>query len=164
MKALEPPDSFYLEDARSLLESGDPKGSKRELAKIAEGLRLHPDVREVLWGIHAQLSEWPACLDIAQAIVNSAPERPTGWIKRSFVLHRLKRTQEALDNLFAAVEVFPEIAIIPYNLACYAAQLQCLWEAEQWLKRAFEIGGREYEEMALRDRMLKSLWKSIGKP
>ena len=161
MKDLEPRDVLYVLAARHSLESGHPLAAQRELEKIGERFQSHPDVLEIQWAIQCQGRNWENCLEIADAIVSSAPERPTGWIKRSFVLHQLNRTQEALDSLFPAVEKFPEIPIIPYNLACYAAQLQSLWEAERWLKQAVDIGGNPYKNLALRDRELEALAAKI---
>jgi len=161
MKALEPPDSFYLRAASSCLESGKYRAAQQELDRIAQPLRCHPDVLEIQWAVHAQAREWKACLSTAQALLDSAPERPTGWIKSSFVLHRLKRTQEALNTLFPAAEKFSDVAVIPYNLACYAAQLEHLWEAERWLKRALEIGGDHFRALALQEKDLEALREKI---
>jgi hypothetical protein len=162
MKDLAPPDSFHLQAARSCLESRNLRGAQLELDKVAPELRNHPDVLEVRWALEAHAKNWRICLDIAQAILACAPGRPSGWIKHSFALHRLQRTQEALNSLFPAAENFSRIAVIPYNLACYSAELKCLWEAERWLKRAFEVGGGEIRKMALRDKDLAPLWNKIG--
>ena len=55
------------------------------------------------------------------------------------------RTKEAWDTLFPAAEKFGSNPTIPYNLACYAAQLGQLGEAKEWLKQAFEAGGKKYK-------------------
>jgi len=39
--------------------------------------------------------KWEAVVQIAEALVNLAPEKSDGWVSRSFALHELKRTQEA---------------------------------------------------------------------
>src|SRR2546428_12577698 len=111
MKALEPPDSLFVHTARKWLEMGNRVAAQQELDHVAPEFRSHPDVLEVTWAVEAQARNWKACLDLAQAIVTIAPQRPTGWIKRSFVLHRLKRTQEALNHLFPAAEKFSHIAL-----------------------------------------------------
>ena len=161
MKHLEPPDSFYLRAAWSCLESRNTVAAQEELARISPDLLFHPDVLELRWAIQMQAGAWQLALELAQAIVNSAPDRPTGWIKRSFVLHKLKRTREALDNLFPAAERFDKVAVIPYNLACYAAELRYLWEAERWLKQAFEVGGSQLKVLALQNEDLKPLWGKL---
>ena len=163
MKGLEPRDSVFLQAARNCLESGQHLAAHNELARLAAEFGFHPDVLEVRWAIQAQANQWQSSLESAQAIVDTAPGRPTGWIKRSFVLHRLKRTQEALDELFPAAERFSDIAVIPYNLACYAAQLQCFWEAKRWLKQAIEMGS-ELKLLALRDPNLEPLWEKLTQP
>jgi len=163
LKPLQPPDSLHLRAAQGWLELGNHLEANAELEKIAARRRAHPDVLETRWGIYAQAKDWRACCDIAAGVIKTAPERASGWIHRSFALHELKRTQEAWDNLFAVAERFPKEATIPYNLACYAAQLGKLWESQQWLKQAFKIGdAKELKLMALDDTDLKPLWDKIG--
>ena len=162
MNSLQPPDSFFVQAAMGWLEAGDHRAAQNELEQVAPALRSHPDVLEVRWAMHAHAGQWPACIEIAQELVSTVPERPTGWIKRSFVLHRLNRPQEALDALFPAAGQFSSIPIIPYNLACYATQLRCGWEAERWLKKAFETGGDDYRRMAGQDKELRALWPRLA--
>ncbi len=102
-------------------------------------------------------------MDIAEAIIKVAPERPFGWIHRSFALHEVKRTQEAWDKLLPAALKFPKVWIFSYNLACYACQLGNLEDARQWLVKAFEIGGTSKIKLqALDDPDLEPLWQEIG--
>ena len=52
--------------------------------------------------------------------------------------------------------------IIPFNLSCYACQLQQLDAARDWLKRAVAVGGKEkIKQMALKDSDLEPLWDEI---
>jgi len=82
--------------------------------------------------------------EIAETIVNAAPERPEGWIHRSFALHELNRTLEALNQLLPVAEEFPDQWTIYYNLACYCSQFgkggirqEC--EPERYRKSCFHI-------------------------
>lgn len=52
------------------------------------------------------------------------PESTLGLIYRSHILHELKRTEEARDNLLRMVDRFPENPIMQHNLACYECQLR----------------------------------------
>ena len=154
---------MHVQAARGWLELGNHLEANAELEKITARRRAHPDVLEVRWEIYAKVKDWEACLEIAGAVIKTAPERASGWIHRSFALHELKRTQEAWDNLFPVAERFPKVPTIPYNLACYAAQLGKLWESQQWLKQAFKIGdSKELKLLALDDPDLKPLWDKIG--
>ena len=65
--------------------------------------------------------------------------------------------------LLPAVELFPKLWLVPYNLACYCAQLGRLQEARQWLKKAFKLGdAKEVKLMALDDPDLEPLWLGIA--
>jgi hypothetical protein len=62
-----------------------------------------------------------------------------------------------------AFEKFPKTSIIPYNLACYAAQFGRLEEAWQWLHKAMAAAGdaQHIKRMALADADLQTLWERI---
>lgn len=162
IKPLKHPDSHHLEAARGWLELGLPLEANEELEQITPERRVHPDVLEVRWKIYAREKKWEACVDIATAIIELEPGEALGWIDRSFALHELKRTQEAFDNLRPVAEQFPEAWIIPYNLACYCAQLHRLEEAQEWFRRAMAINETEVKKMGIDDPDLKPLWDSMS--
>jgi hypothetical protein len=74
----------------------------------------------------------------------------------------MKRTQEAFDKLLPVAQRFPRVWAIPYNLACYCAQLGRLDECEQWFKQAMLIDQRTVQRAALDDPDLKPLWDSMS--
>jgi predicted Zn-dependent protease len=162
VQPLEYPELFSVQSAQGWLELGNFEESARELEKLGPELQHHPDVLEVRWEICARQKQWQAGAEVARDLIRLVPERHTGWIDLSYALHELQQTQEAWDNLFGVAGRFPKVPIISYNLACYACQLGKLWEAEQWLKRAFHIGdAKEMKEMALSDADLKPLRSKI---
>jgi tetratricopeptide (TPR) repeat protein len=96
-------------------------------------------------------------------MVKLAPYLPAGWIQRSYALHKLKRTQEASDELLPAVDLFPREWLIRYNLACYACRLGNENIALAHLWRAFELGdAKKVKLMALDDPDLEPFWAEIG--
>ena len=155
-------DQRHLLAAEGWLELGLHLEANAELEKITAQLLAHPDVLEIRWQIYAKEKKWEACVDIAKAIIKSAPDRSSGWIHRSFALHELKRTQEALDHLLPVVDKFPKVWTLPYNLACYASRLGKFDEAGKWLKRATAVGKQKVQQAALEDEDLKPLWDSLG--
>lgn len=160
---LQPPDSQFLLAAEGWLELGDHLAANEELEQITPSLRAHPDVLELRWQIYAKEERWEVCLNIANAILKLAPERPIGWIHRSFALHELKRTAEARDYLLEALQQFPIQALMRYNLACYESQLGNLKLALAYLEKAFELdGSKDLKLQALDDPDLDPLWKSMG--
>src|ERR1043166_49568 len=162
MKPLAHPDTFYLQAARGWFELGNLEEARAEVNFIRARQREHPDVMELLWQIAARLQEWERCAELGEKIIRAVPRQVQGYIHKAFALHELGRTQEAWDLLFPMAERFPHDVTIKYNLACYAAQLARLWEAEQWLKLAFTLGKEdELRAQALADPDLKPIWAKI---
>jgi len=150
VKPLEPPNSHYLNAAQGWLELGDCQSALDELELIDPVLQSHPDVLSVRCDIYSAAMKWPAAVAVAWTLVNLMPDKPSGWVRRSFALHGLKRTQQAFDLLLPAAQKFPEIPTIPYNLACYCAQLGKLAEARRWLQQSYKIGNARILKAAAR--------------
>jgi hypothetical protein len=161
---LQPPDSHHLRAAEGWIGLGNWREASEELEAISPAQWAHPDVLEVRWHICAQAKKWDACLDVAEATIKLEPNDPGAWIHRSFALRRLKGLQEALDQLVSAADRFPKVWVIPYNLACYCAQLGRLDESRAWLKRAISINEPIVKRVALDDPDLEPLWNEIGNP
>jgi tetratricopeptide (TPR) repeat protein len=159
---LEHPDVLHLLAAHGWLELGNHAEANEELENIRPEYRVHPDVLEVRWQIYTKYEKWEGALDIASTLMKIAPERAESWIHRSFSLHVLNRTQEAFDLLLPASEQFPQIWTIPYNLACYTAQLGRLDDAATWFKKAMAIEETAAGESALDDPDLRPLWDSMS--
>ena len=152
MKPLEPPDSHYLNAAQGWLGLRDYQSALAELDAIDLTMRAHPDVLAMRCDIYSASKQWPAALAFAFTLVVLVPDKPAGWIQRSFALHELKRTRQAFHLLLPAAMKFPKIPTIPYNLACYSTQLGNLEEARRWLLRSYEIGdAKELRLAALSD-------------
>lgn len=155
-------DQRYLEAAEGWLELGLPLEASAELAKITPTLQDHPAVLELRWHIFAKEKKWEACVAVANASIRLQPERSDGWVHRSFALHEMKRTQEALDQLLPVADKFPKVWLIPYNLACYASRLHQFDEAQKWLNRALAVDKKSAKHAALDDEDLQPLWDKLG--
>jgi hypothetical protein len=77
-------------------------------------------------------------------------------------LHELKRTQEAFDQLLLVADRFSQVWTIPYNLACYCAQLGRLDQCEEWFRKAMAIDEHTVKRQAIDDPDLKPLWDSLS--
>ncbi len=153
---------FHFRAAQGWLELNNHLEADKELDEITPQLRAHPDVLELRWEIYARAEKWEACVNLAESLVELRPNSATGWIQRSFALHELKRTQEAFDNLLPAADNFPGVWTIPYNLACYCAQLGGLEECESWFKKAMAIDEHTVKRAAIDDPDLKPFWDSLS--
>ncbi len=164
MEPLEPPDTHHLSAAIGWLELGNPAESLIELAGIRPARQNHPDVLEARWLVLARLGDWEKALTVARELVQKAPKRASGWLHQAYALRRVASggLQAAWEALLPAWEKFPREAIVAYNLACYACQMQELDSARKWLKRAFKVGDRDHvQALALEDRDLEALWPEI---
>lgn len=162
MKRLNSPDTHHLSAAVGWLELGNWQEANEEIEKITAALRAHPDVLEVRLQIYLSAKKWAECIDLANALVKMVPRRSTGWIHRSFAFHELKRTQEAFDLLLPAAQQFKSEWPIPYNLACYCAQLGNLDDCRQWFIKAMAIDENAVKKSAVDDSDLKPLWDNMS--
>jgi predicted Zn-dependent protease len=162
-KRLSPPNCHFLDAAVGWLELGNPREALAELGQIAPDLKDDPQVLEAKWQIFARTDSWDKSLPIAQTFCQVAPGLPQGWLHQAVSLYRLNRTQEAWDLLLPMAKKFPKSWIVPYDLACYACQLNKMDEARSWLRKAFRRGENlhEVKTLALADPDLKALWPEI---
>lgn len=166
MQKLEPPDTHYLSAAVGWMELGDLVESEKELNRVSAAQQCHPDVLEVRWLLLAQSQRWQPALEIARTLVKVAPERSSGWLHQAYALRRAAEDglQQAWEALLPASSKFPKEPTIPYNLSCYACQLNQLEEAMTWFRRALLVGDRDQiKRMALCDPDLEPLWAEIRK-
>jgi Flp pilus assembly protein TadD len=101
---------------------------------------------------------------VGELLVGLYPERADGWLHRAYALRRATNggLTRARESLLPAADQFPDEPVIPYNVACYAAQLGELDEARTWLRRAFAVGRFEtIQTMALSDADLTPLWDEV---
>jgi hypothetical protein len=164
MQPLKPPDAHHLSAADGWLGLGNLVEARLELERIAPRLQNHPDVLDVHWGLLTAEKNWPAALANARARLQREPKSPAGWLHQAYALRRVPEggLQAAWEALLPALDQFPREAIIPYNLACYACQMQQLDVARIMFHRAIKTGSeRLIREMALRDPDLRPLWAEI---
>jgi predicted Zn-dependent protease len=161
MTALKYPDLLYLEAAKGWVILGDLREANRELDQITREFQKHADVLEVRFAIYAKARKWIVCMELAAAMLDLAPDRPTAWINSAQTLHELEQTQDAWDALYAVRDRFPKSAAIPYNLACYACRLGRVEDSQEWLRKAFALGGESFRKMALAESDLQPVWERI---
>src|SRR5204863_2274137 len=111
------------------------------LALLDARHKEHPDVLEVRWLLSAEERRWDDALQIARALVQSAPDRSSGWLHQAYALRRISEgsVRKAWEALLPAFDKFPKEPTISYNLSCYACQMQQLEAARVWFKRAAVI-------------------------
>src|SRR2546427_9258753 len=164
MQPLEAPDTHVVSAAIGWLGLGNVEEAKAELAGISPSQRNHPDVLEVQWLICAEQTKWDEALQIARALMASAPDRSSGWLHQAYALRRVPDggVKQAWHALLPAFDKFPNEAVISYNLSVYACQMKQLEAERVWFKRASFLGGKEkFNRIALEDPDLEPMCEEI---
>lgn len=162
MALLDYPERHHVKAAIGWAELGSFDEASAELSHLPDKYRENPEVLDVEWKIKAGLKQWSEALAIAERILSKLPEQVAGWIHRSYSLHELDRTDDAMECLLPAYHKFPEDFIVPYNLACYACRMGDLIGAKTWVERAIKRGDRNtVKKMALGDDDLAPLKAEI---
>lgn len=89
------------------------------------------------------------------------PNDQFGGVHAAIALYRLGRTGEAKELSLTLVPRFPKDWSIPYNLACYCAQLGQIEEAERWFKAAMALDVNTVKRVGIDDPDLEPLWLGI---
>ena len=155
---MQPPNSTHLNAAHGWLELGNYQEAFNELEEIEPEWRIHPDVLEARWLLYEMAEKWRVCIEISNTLGKMKPDDLSCLIRRSYVLHKLDRTQEAYDGLKPALDTFKEEWLLWYNLACYACVLGNKTEARKLLSKSIELGGDAVKQRALDDEDLEGVW------
>lgn len=84
-------------------------------------------------------NRWKNALTVARKLHSIAPENADSHVNLAFVVRRTKSLESAQSILLEAAQKFPTVAIIPYNLACYACQNGDFESAKAYLSKAFSL-------------------------
>ena len=164
MNELDTATAHQLSAALGWMELGNPGEAILELDRIPEKSRKAPPVLEVRWMLCSYEAKWDEALLTARELLAAAPESSESWLHHAYSVRRATGggNQAAWEALLPALEKFPAEPTIPYNLACYACQMEQLENARTLLQRAFGSGRKKaMREMALSDHDLEPLWGEI---
>ena len=137
-----------------------PARARKELAELPASLAGTPPVRELQLRVAFEESDWPEATRQARALVAHRPDSAQYVVQLAYATRRAEGLAPAQFILEEAARKFPDVAVIPFNLACYECQAGRQEEAMQHLKRAFALDPA-YREQALEDEDLKPLWQML---
>jgi len=160
IKKINQTDSFHLQAAEGWIGLGDVVSASDELEEISPEERAHPAVLSMRYAIYAKAEKWDMAAGVAEAVTGMLPDEPGTWINLAYATRRKTGggIPEAKRILLVASVKFKRECVIPFNLACYCAQLK---EAEQWLGKAMAINKKKIQKLAVDDPDLKPLWDSM---
>ncbi|HNQ89080.1 MAG TPA: tetratricopeptide repeat protein [Verrucomicrobiota bacterium] len=163
MKGLEPPDSHHVKAAQGWLTLGDAAEALGELSKVSAECAEHSEVLRVRWDVLHQLKRGEEALHVAQRLAVSAPEEAETWVRLANSYYYLKRMEDAYGCAKESLVRFPLSSALHYDLACYACYLGRLDEAQELLRRSFQLDGAgRLQAWARRDPDLEPLRQRGG--
>lgn len=157
---LEPPDKHCCDAAIGYAELGMLDDANAELERIDPFNRAAPEVLRVRVAIYHGLKKWDALQVVAARLVEHEPTNVQWVVSLAYATRRADSIESARDILKAAQAIFPNEAVIPFNLGCYFCQFGDLETAKEHLRRAFEIDAN-WRVAALEDPDLEPLWSTL---
>jgi len=164
MEEADPTDQHLLRAAEGWLMLGVPSEAESELEQLSPSARSSLAAKDLSWQVHSLRQDWAAAFELATQQLAESDSHVPAWIHRSYAARRKPGggVQEAYDWLRPAADRFTGEALIPYNLACYAAQMNRPEEAWQWFEVACQRAPlQQVHIMALADPDLQLLWPKI---
>jgi tetratricopeptide (TPR) repeat protein len=95
-------------------------------------------------------------------LVKVEPENEVAWwINLAYSVRRSESVEKAEAILLRAQAIHPKVAMIAFNLACYASVRGRMEEAKERLRNAIDLN-KDVRILALDDEDLRSLWDWIA--
>jgi Flp pilus assembly protein TadD len=111
--------------------------------------------------LYMAAKKWDMAAAIASHLVKVDPETAGWWISLAYAVRRSESIEEAEAILLRAQALHPKVAMIAFNLACYASVTGRMKEAKEHLRRAIKLD-KDIRGLALDDEDLKPLWDWIA--
>lgn len=150
----------HLTAAAGYLELGMAADAGAELDAIEPTRRDDWQVLALRVVVYQETAAWEPMRRTSEQLVTVQPEQAQWTLSLAYATRRCRSLSEARAILLAALERHPEESTIPYNLACYEAQLDHLSAARQWLNTAISMNAR-HQEMALADNDLAAFHEEL---
>ena len=130
------------------------------LEEIAPQDRTRNEVLGARVGIYMAARKWDMAAAVASHLVKIDPQTAGWWISLAYALRRTESVEKAEAILLRAQAIHPKVAMIAFNLACYASVTGRMEEAKERLQNAIKLD-KDIRGLALDDEDLKPLWDWI---
>jgi Flp pilus assembly protein TadD len=137
-----------LDDAALVLEEIAPEDKNRNEVL---GARVN---------LYMVAKKWDMAAAVASHLVKVEPENEAWWIGLAYSIRRSEGVEKAEAILLRAQAIHPKVAMIAFNLACYASVIGRMEEAKKRLRDAIALD-KDIRRLAIDDEDLKPLWDWI---
>jgi Flp pilus assembly protein TadD len=111
--------------------------------------------------LYMATKKWDMAVAVASHLVKIEPKNEAWWISLAHSIRRSEGVEKAEAVLLRARAIHPKVAMIAFNLACYASVTGRMEEAKEQLRRAIDLD-KDMRKLALEDEDLKPLWDWIA--
>jgi Flp pilus assembly protein TadD len=111
--------------------------------------------------LYIAAKKWDMAAAVASHLVKVEPENEAWWINFADSVRRSEGVEKAEAILLRAQAMHPKVAMIAFNLACYASVTGRMEEAKERLRNAIELD-KDIRGLAIDDEDLKPLWDWIA--
>ena len=101
--------------------------------------------------------KWDMAAAVASHLVKVEPETAGWWMSLAYALRRTESIEKAKAILLRAQAIHPKVAMIAFNLACYASVTGRMEEAKERLRHAIELD-KDIRRLALDIRLNLCDW------
>jgi Flp pilus assembly protein TadD len=131
------------------------------LEEIAPEDKNRKEVLGARVNLYMAAKKWDMAAAVASHLVKVDPKTAGWWISLAYALRRTKGVEKAKAILLRAQAIHPEVAMIAFNLACYASVSGRFEEAKERLRHAIDLD-KDIRRLAMDDEDLRPLWDWIG--
>ncbi len=135
------------------------RAARAELEQLPADVADQRPVREAWLRQHMDEENWPQVVTLASALAAEQP-RPEFAVWEAYARRRCESLAAARAVLEEARTRFPQVALIVFNLACYACAEGRLDDARSLLRDAMR-GNHRLVELAEEDDDLAPLWPEL---
>jgi tetratricopeptide (TPR) repeat protein len=128
-----------------------------ELETLPPELRANGAVLDLRITIYHRLGKWESARMLAESLAKKFPENPHWWIQWAYSARREKSVYAARSVLMEAATRHPDVALIPYSLACYSCEEGSIETAKNLLTTAFAMDPK-LRKIALDDPDLEPIY------
>jgi Flp pilus assembly protein TadD len=143
------------------LELGMFDAAALVLEEIAPEEKTRNEVLGARVNLYMAAKKWNMVAAVASHLVKVDPGTAGWWISLAFAVRRIEGVEKAEAILLRAQKMHPRVAMIAFNLACYASVMGRMVEAKEGLRCAIKLD-KDIRALALDDEDLKPLWDWIA--
>ena len=109
------------------------------LEEIAPEDKNRTEVLRARVALYIAAKKWDMAATVASHLVKVEPENEAWWISLAYSVRRSEGIEKAEAILLRAQAIHPKVAMIAFNLACYASVTGRIEDAKERLRRAIDL-------------------------